>query len=47
MKKELLKEIAYLRKLIEVDALGDANQTLTKEINYLTFLLKTTQYENN
>ena len=48
MNKELLlEEIAYLRKLIDTDALGDANGTLTKEINYLTFLLKTTQHENN
>ena len=47
MNKELLlKEIAYLRKLIDDDALGDANGTLTKEINYLTFLLKTIQYES-
>ena len=45
-RKELQKEIAYLRKLIDDDALGDANGTLTKEINYLTFLLKTIQYES-
>ena len=44
-RKEIQKEIAYLRKLIDVDALGDANRTLTKEINYLTFLLKTIQHE--
>lgn len=44
-RKELKKEIAYLRKLIDDDALGDANGTLTKEINYLTFLLKTIQYD--
>ena len=44
-KKELQQEIAYLRKLIDNDALGDANGTLTKEINYLTFLLKTIQYD--
>ena len=45
-RKELQKQIAYLRKLIDNDALGDANGTLTKEINYLTFLLKTIQYES-
>ena len=45
-RKELKKQIAYLRKLIDDDALGDANGTLTKEINYLTFLLKTIQYES-
>ena len=44
-RKELQKQIAYLRKLIDNDALGDANGTLTKEINYLTFLLKTIQYD--
>ena len=44
-RKELKREIAYLRKLIDSDALGDANNTLTKEINYLTFLLKTIQYD--
>ena len=44
-RKELKKQIAYLRKLIDDDALGDANGTLTKEINYLTFLLKTIQYD--
>ena len=44
-KIELQQEIAYLRKLIDDDALGDANGTLTKEINYLTFLLKTIQYD--
>ena len=44
-RKEIKKEIAYLRKLIDVDALGDANRTLTKEINYLKFLLNTIQYE--
>ena len=44
-RKELKREIAYLRKLIDDDALGDANNTLTKEINYLTFLLKTIQYD--
>ena len=46
-RKELQKQIAYLRKLIDDDALGDANGTLTKEINYLTFLLKTTNFNNN
>ena len=44
-RKELKKQIAYLRKLIDNDALGDSNGTLTKEINYLTFLLKTIQYD--
>ena len=44
MRKLLLEEIAYLRKLIDNDALGDANKTLTKEINYLTFLLYRTTY---
>lgn len=44
MRKQLLEEIAYLRKLINNDALGDANKTLTKEINYLTFLLYRTTY---
>ena len=44
-RKELQKQIAYLRKLINDDALGDANRTLTKEINYLTFLLKTINHE--
>ena len=46
-KKELQQEIAYLRKLIDNDALGDANGTLTKEINYLTFLLNTINFNNN
>ena len=45
-RKELKKQIAYLRKLIDDDALGDANGTLTKEINYLTFLLKTINHES-
>ena len=44
-RKELKKQIAYLRKLIDNDALGDVNKTITKEINYLTFLLNTIQYE--
>ena len=44
-RKELKKEIAYLRKLKDNDALGDANNTLTKEISYLMFLLNTIQYE--
>ena len=46
-KKELQQEIAYLRKLIDDDALGDVNNTITKEINYLTFLLNTINFNNN
>ena len=46
-KLELQQEIAYLRKLIDNDALGDVNKTITKEINYLTFLLNTINFKNN
>ena len=46
-RKELKNEIAYLRKLMDNDALGDANKTITKEINYLTFLLNTINFKNN